>query len=339
MTDENQDLEEQDLYEHLRIVVDKGQSLLRLDKFLIIRTENTSRNRIQNAIDAGNVLVNDKVVKASYKVKPLDIISMVLPHPPRDTEVYPEDIAIDIIYEDDDVIMVNKAPGMVVHPGFNNYTGTLVNALVFHSQQLPQMPGNDGRPGLVHRIDKDTSGLLLVSKNEWAITFLAKQFFDHSITRKYIALVWGDLADDGTVTGYIGRSVKDRKVMAVYDDETKGKWSVTHYKVLERFNYVTLIECQLETGRTHQIRAHMKHIGHPLFNDSTYGGDKILKGTVFNKYRQFVENCFEILPRQALHAKSLGFIHPTTRKFIHFETELPEDISSVIEKWRNYIKE
>lgn len=339
MTDENQDLEEQDLYEHLRIVVDKGQSLLRLDKFLIIRTENTSRNRIQNAIDAGNVLVNDKEVKASYKVKPLDIISMVLPHPPRDTEVYPEDIAIDIIYEDDDVIMVNKAPGMVVHPGFNNYTGTLVNALVFHSQQLPQMPGNDGRPGLVHRIDKDTSGLLLVSKNEWAITFLAKQFFDHSITRKYIALVWGDLIEDGTVTGYIGRSIKDRKVMAVYDDETKGKWSVTHYKVLERFNYVTLIECQLETGRTHQIRAHMKHIGHPLFNDSTYGGDKILKGTVFNKYRQFVENCFEILPRQALHAKSLGFIHPTTRKFIHFETELPEDISSVLEKWRNYIKE
>jgi 23S rRNA pseudouridine1911/1915/1917 synthase len=339
MTDENQDLEEQDLYEHLRIVVDKGQSLLRLDKFLIIRTENTSRNRIQNAIDAGNVLVNDKVVKASYKVKPLDIISMVLPHPPRDTEVYPEDIAIDIIYEDDDVIMVNKAPGMVVHPGFNNYTGTLVNALVFHSQQLPQMPGNDGRPGLVHRIDKDTSGLLLVSKNEWAITFLAKQFFDHSISRKYIALVWGDLIEDGTVTGYIGRSIKDRKVMAVYDDETKGKWSVTHYKVLERFNYVTLIECQLETGRTHQIRAHMKHVGHPLFNDSTYGGDKILKGTVFNKYRQFVENCFEILPRQALHAKSLGFIHPTTRKFIHFETELPEDISSVIEKWRNYIKE
>jgi 23S rRNA pseudouridine1911/1915/1917 synthase len=339
MTDENQDLEEQDLYEHLRIVVDKGQSLLRLDKFLIIRTENTSRNRIQNAIDAGNVLVNDKVVKASYKVKPLDVISMVLPHPPRDTEVYPEDIPIDILYEDDDVIMVNKAPGMVVHPGFNNYTGTLVNALVFHSQQLPQMPGNDGRPGLVHRIDKDTSGLLLVSKNEWAITFLAKQFFDHSITRKYIALVWGDLTEDGTVTGYIGRSIKDRKVMAVYDDESKGKWSVTHYKVLERFNYVTLIECQLETGRTHQIRAHMKHIGHPLFNDSTYGGDKILKGTVFNKYRKFVENCFEILPRQALHAKSLGFIHPSTRKFIHFETELPEDISSVIEKWRNYIKE
>ncbi|WP_395625612.1 RluA family pseudouridine synthase [Daejeonella sp.] len=339
MTDENQDLEEQDLYEHLRIVVDKGQTLLRLDKFLIIRTENTSRNRIQNAIDAGNVLVNDNVVKASYKVKPFDVISMVLPHPPRDTEVYPEDIPIDIIYEDDDVIMVNKAAGMVVHPGFNNYSGTLVNALVFHSQQLPQMPGNDGRPGLVHRIDKDTSGLLLVSKNEWAITFLAKQFFDHSITRKYIALVWGDLAEDGTITGFIGRSVKDRKVMAIYNDENQGKWSVTHYKVLERLNYVTLIECQLETGRTHQIRAHMKHIGHPLFNDSTYGGDRILKGTVFNKYRQFVENCFEILPRQALHAKSLGFIHPTTKEFIHFETELPTDISTVIEKWRNYIKE
>lgn len=339
MIDENQDLEEQDLYEHLRIVVDKGQSLLRLDKFLIIRTENTSRNRIQNAIDAGNVLVNDKVVKASYKVKPLDVISMVLPHPPRDTEVYPENIPLDIVYEDDDVILVNKPAGMVVHPGFNNYSGTLVNALVYHAQQLPQMPGNDGRPGLVHRIDKDTSGLLLISKNEWAITFLAKQFFDHSITRKYIALVWGDLTEDGTITGYIGRSAKDRKVMAVYDDENKGKWSVTHYKVLERFNYVTLVECELETGRTHQIRAHMKHIGHPLFNDSTYGGDRILKGTVFNKYRQFVENCFDLLPRQALHAKSLGFIHPSTRKFIHFETELPDDFKAVLEKWRNYVKD
>lgn len=339
MIDENQDLEEQDLYEHLRIVVDKGQSLLRLDKFLIIRTENTSRNRIQNAIDAGNVLVNDKVVKASYKVKPLDVISMVLPHPPRDTEVYPENIPLDIVYEDDDVILVNKPAGMVVHPGFNNYSGTLVNALVYHAQQLPQMPGNDGRPGLVHRIDKDTSGLLLISKNEWAITFLAKQFFDHSITRKYIALVWGDLTEDGTITGYIGRSGKDRKVMAVYDDENKGKWSVTHYKVLERFNYVTLVECELETGRTHQIRAHMKHIGHPLFNDSTYGGDRILKGTVFNKYRQFVENCFDLLPRQALHAKSLGFIHPSTRKFIHFETELPDDFKAVLEKWRNYVKD
>lgn len=331
--------EEQDLYEHLKIVVDKGQSLLRLDKFLIIRTENTSRNRIQNAIDAGNVLVNDKVVKASYKVKPFDVISVVLPHPPRDTEVYPENIPLDIIYEDDDVIIVNKPAGMVVHPGFNNYSGTLVNALVYHVQQLPQMPGNDGRPGLVHRIDKDTSGLLLVSKNEWAITFLAKQFFDHTINRKYQALVWGDLAEDGTISGYIGRSTKDRKIMTVYDDETKGKWSVTHYKVLERLNYVTLIECELETGRTHQIRAHMKYIGHPLLNDSTYGGDRILKGTVFSKYRQFVENCFNLIPRQALHAQSLGFTHPTTRKFIHFESPLPLDFSSVLEKWRNYVKE
>ncbi|HYK76255.1 MAG TPA: RluA family pseudouridine synthase [Daejeonella sp.] len=333
-----QEAEEQDLYEHFKIVVDKGQSLLRLDKFLIIRIENTSRNRIQNAIEAGNVLVNDKPAKASYKVKPLDVISMVLPHPPRDTEVYPENIPLDILYEDDDVIMVNKPAGMVVHPGFNNYSGTLVNALVYHVQQLPQMPGNDGRPGLVHRIDKDTSGLLLISKNEWAITFLAKQFFDHSISRKYVALVWGDLAENGTVTGYIGRSAKDRKVMDVYDDESKGKWSVTHYRVLERFNYVTLIECELETGRTHQIRAHMKHIGHPLFNDSTYGGNRILKGTVFSKYKQFVENCFELLPRQALHAKSLGFIHPTTRKFIHFDTNLPEDFKAVLDKWKNYLK-
>ncbi|MBC7744708.1 MAG: RluA family pseudouridine synthase [Flavobacterium sp.] len=329
---------EQDLFEHLRIVVDKGQSLIRLDKFLMIRIENASRNRIQNSIEAGNVLVNEQFAKASYKVKPLDIISVVLPHPPRDTEIYPENIPLNFVYEDDDVILINKPAGMVVHPGFNNYSGTLVNALVYHFNQLPQLPGNDGRPGLVHRIDKDTSGLLLVSKNEKAITYLAKQFFDHTISRKYIALVWGDLSVDGKVEGYIGRSTKDRKVMAIFDDPEKGKWSVTHYKVLERFNYVTLIECQLETGRTHQIRAHMKHIGHPLFNDSTYGGNKILKGTVFNKYRQFVENCFSILPRQALHAKSLGFVHPLNKTFMNFDSEIPQDIEAVVEKWRNYIK-
>lgn len=333
------ELGDQDLYEHLRIVVDKGQSLLRLDKFLMIRIENASRNRIQNSIEAGNVLVNEKPAKASYKVKPFDIISVVLPHPPRDTEVYPEDIPLDFVYEDNDVILINKAAGMVVHPGFNNYSGTLVNALVYHFNQLPQLPGNEGRPGLVHRIDKDTSGLLLISKNERAITYLAKQFFDHTISRKYIALVWGDLAEGGKVEGYIGRSAKDRKVMAVFNDPEKGKWSVTHYKVLERFNYVTLIECELETGRTHQIRAHMKHIGHPLFNDSTYGGNKILKGTVFSKYKQFVENCFELLPRQALHAKSLGFVHPVTKEFMYFESEIPGDIAAVIEKWRNYVKE
>lgn len=330
---------EQDLFEHLRIVVDRGQSLLRLDKFLMIRIENASRNRIQNSIEAGNVLVNEKTAKASYKVKPFDVISVVLPHPPRDTEVYPEDIPLDFVYEDDDVILINKAPGMVVHPGFNNYSGTLVNALVYHFNQLPQLPGNEGRPGLVHRIDKDTSGLLLISKNERAITYLAKQFFDHTITRKYIAVVWGDLAEDGKIEGYIGRSTKDRKIMAVYNDPEKGKWSVTHYKVLERFNYVTLIECQLETGRTHQIRAHMKHIGHPLFNDGTYGGNKILKGTVFSKYKQFVENCFELLPRQALHAKSLGFVHPVSREFMNFDTAVPADMAAVIEKWRNYVKE
>ncbi|MFD0748775.1 RluA family pseudouridine synthase [Mucilaginibacter calamicampi] len=338
----NQDAEvfeqdEQDLYEHLRVVVDKGQSLLRIDKFLMHRVENASRNRIQNAIDAENVLVNDKAVKPSYKVKPLDVISVVLPHPPRDTEVYPENLPITIAYEDDDVLVVNKEAGMVVHPGYNNYTGTLVNALVYHFQQLPTLPGNDGRPGLVHRIDKDTSGLLLISKNERSMNYLAKQFFDHTITRKYMALVWGDLEQDGTVTGYIGRSVADRRVMSIYDDPEKGKWSVTHYRVLERLNYVTLIECQLETGRTHQIRAHMKHIGHPLFSDATYGGDKILKGTVFSKYKQFVDNCFELMPRQALHAQTLGFVHPSKKTYIHFEAALPDDFSSVLEKWRKYV--
>ncbi|WP_207428699.1 RluA family pseudouridine synthase [Pedobacter sp. SYSU D00535] len=330
--------EEQDLYEHFRLVVDKGQSLLRIDKFLMHKIENASRNRIQNAIEAGSVLVNEKPIKSSYKVKPMDLISVVLAHPPRDTEVYPENIPLDIMYEDDDVLIVNKPAGMVVHPGYNNYSGTLVNALVYHFQQLPQLPGNDGRPGLVHRIDKDTSGLLLIGKNERSMAYLAKQFFDHTITRRYIALAWGDLVEDGTISGYIGRSMRDRKIMDVYDDESKGKWSVTHYKVLERFGYVTLIECQLETGRTHQIRAHMQHIGHPLFNDATYGGDKILKGTVFSKYRQFIDNCFEVMPRQSLHALSLGFVHPSTKEYIYFESQLPADFQGVLEKWRNYIK-
>jgi 23S rRNA pseudouridine1911/1915/1917 synthase len=332
------DKEESDFFEHFAITVDKGQSLLRIDKFLMLRIENASRSKIQNAIDAENVLVNGKPIKASYKIKPLDQINIVLPHPPRDTEVYPQDIPINIVYEDDDLLLVNKEAGMVVHPGYGNWDGTLVNALVFHFKQLPQLPGNDGRPGLVHRIDKDTSGLLLISKNEKAMTLLAKQFYDHSITRKYLALVWGDLQEDGTITGYIGRSAKDRKVMDVYDDEADGKWSVTHYKVLERFNYVTLISCELETGRTHQIRAHMKHIGHPLFNDSPYGGDKIRKGTLFAKYKQFVENCFQIIPRQALHAQTLGFIHPTKKEIVYFESELPEDFTQVLEKWRAYLK-
>jgi len=332
-----QEEEEQDLFEHFNIVVDKGQSLLRIDKFLMHRIENASRNRIQNAIDAGNVLVNKQTIKASYKVKPFDEISIVYAQPPRDTEVYPEDIPLDIVYEDDDLLVVNKPAGMVVHPGYNNYTGTLVNALAFHFDQLPTLPGNDGRPGLVHRIDKDTSGLLLISKNEITMTKLAKQFFDHSITRKYIALAWGDIENDGRIEGYIGRSLKNRIIQDVYDDEEKGKWSVTNYQVLERLNYVTLVSCQLETGRTHQIRTHMKHIGHPLFNDANYGGDKILKGTTFSKYKQFVTNCFDLMPRQALHAKTLGFIHPTTKEYMEFEAPLPADFDAVLTKWRNYL--
>lgn len=331
-----QELDDQELYEHFKITVDKGQSLLRIDKFLMNRIENASRNRIQNAIGTGSVLVNGQEIKPSYKVKPLDEITVVLPHPPRDTEVYPEDIPLEIPYEDDDILLVNKTAGMVVHPGYNNYTGTLVNALVFHFNQLPKLPGNEGRPGLVHRIDKDTSGLLIIAKNEWAMTYLAKQFYDHSISRRYWALVWGDLTEDGTITGYIGRSLKDRKVMSVYDDPDKGKWSVTHYRILERFHYVTLIECQLETGRTHQIRAHMQSIGHPLFNDAVYGGNRIVKGTSFSKFKKFVENCFELLPRQALHAKSLGFKHPVSKEIMEFESELPADFDNCLQKWRGY---
>lgn len=328
--------EDQDLFEHFNIVVDKGQSLLRIDKFLMHRIENASRNRIQNAIDAGNVLVNKTTIKASYKVKPFDEISIVYAQPPRDTEVYPENIPLDIVYEDHDLLVVNKPAGMVVHPGFNNYTGTLVNALAFHFEQLPTLPGNDGRPGLVHRIDKDTSGLLLISKNEITMTKLAKQFFDHSINRKYAALVWGDVEADGRVEGYIGRSLKNRIVMDVYTDEERGKWSATNYYVLERFGQVTLINCILETGRTHQIRAHMKSIGHPLFADANYGGDKILKGMSSAKYNQFVNNSFEIMPRQALHAQVLGFIHPSTNQYMEFESPLPPDFTAVVERWRKY---
>lgn len=331
--------EEQELYEHVRIVVEKGVNPVRIDKFLMNRIENTSRNRIQNAIDSGSVRVNDKTIKASYKVKPADIITVVLPDPPRDTEVYPEDIPIDIVYEDDDVLLVNKEAGMVVHPGYNNYSGTLVNALTYHLNQLPVMPGNTGRPGLVHRIDKDTSGLLIIAKNEWAMTYLAKQFFEHSISRKYVALVWGDIEQDGSVSGYIGRDIKDRRIMSLYDDPEKGKWSVTHYKVLERLGMVTLIECQLETGRTHQIRAHMKSIGHPLFGDTSYGGDRIVKGTSFSKYKQFVDNCLSILPRQALHAKSLGFEHPVSKQRMDFEVPLPQDMEQVLERWRAYAQQ
>lgn len=329
--------EEQELYEHFRIEVDKGQGLLRIDKYLMNRLENASRTKIQAAADVGSILVNEKPVKSSYKVKPLDVISIVLPTPPRDTEIVAEDIPLDIVYEDTDVLIVNKKPGMVVHPGYNNTSGTLVNALAWHLKGLAFAEENNVRPGLVHRIDKNTSGLLVIAKSEFAMTHLAKQFFDHSIERTYQALVWGDLPEDkGTITGYIGRSAKDRKVFQLYDDAEKGKWSVTHYKVIERLNYVTLIECRLETGRTHQIRVHLKSIGHPIFSDDTYGGNHILKGTVFARYKQFVENCFTLMPRQGLHAKSLGFVHPITKKNILFESELPTDFREVVEKWRHY---
>lgn len=329
--EEEEEEEARGLYEHFRFTADPGQAPLRLDKFLVDRLSGTARNRIQNAAKAGNIWVNAKAEKSNYKVKPGDVVSIVLPHPPRHVELEPENIPVRIVYEDDDLLVVDKDPGMVVHPGFGNFTGTLVNALMYHL-------GGE-KPFLVHRIDKDTSGLLLVAKTEEAQTFLARQFFDHSIERKYRALVWGNFAEDeGTVTGNIARSVQDRKVMAVYPDGEKGKHAVTHYRVVERFGYVCFVECVLETGRTHQIRCHMKYVKHPLFNDATYGGDRILKGTTFTKYRQFVENCFAILSRQALHAATLGFEHPRTRKWMRFESPLPSDMAQVLEKWRVYSK-
>jgi len=335
--DKNEEIEEiEELYEHHRFVADAKQSLLRIDKFLINRIENTSRNKIQNAAKAGNILVNELAVKQNYKVKPGDIISVVMSEPPREIEIIPQDIELQIIYEDEDIIIINKEPGMVVHPAYGNYTGTLVNALSFLF--LPfQQSENPPQVCLVHRIDKDTSGVMIVAKNEFAQTKLAHDFFHRTIERKYQALVWGNLEDDsGTITGHIGRSLKDRKVMTVFPDGEYGKHAITHWKMTERFGYVSLVECQLETGRTHQIRAHMKYIGHPLFNDATYGGDQILKGTTFTKYRQFIQNCFKIIPRQALHAKSLGFMHPTKNEKMHIETELPQDMLDVIEKWRAY---
>ena len=334
-----EDGEEDELYEHYSITVDKGQAPLRIDKFLFNRMENTSRNRIQLAAEAGNIRVNDVPVKSNYKVKPLERISLVLPYPLRKVEIIPQDIPINIVYEDDDIIVINKNAGMVVHPGHGNYDGTLVNALTYHLKDLPLFATGDMRAGLVHRIDKNTSGLLVVAKNERAHTHLARQFFHHTIERRYVALVWGDMeSDEGTITGNIGRSTYDRMQMGVFPpDSGIGKHAVTHYKVLERFGYVTLVECRLETGRTHQIRAHMKHIGHPLFNDERYGGNIILRGTTFTKYKQFVNNCFEIMPRQGLHAKSLGFVHPSGNEPMYFESELAADMQACIDKWRGYV--
>ena len=331
--------ENQDLYEHFHFVAQKGQQPLRVDKYLMNYIENATRSKIQQAAKDGNVYVNDVIVKSNYKVKPNDVVRVLFEHPPYEFLLVPEDIPLTIVYEDDTLLVVNKPSGMVVHPGHGNYSGTLINALTFHFDNLPNNSSN--RPGLVHRIDKDTSGLLVVAKTEEAMTHLAKQFFDKTSEREYIALVWGDVKEDqGTIEGAIGRHPKNRLQNTVFigDDAHKGKPAVTHYKVLERFGYVTLVSCQLETGRTHQIRVHFKHIGHTLFNDERYGGDRILKGTSYSKYKQFVENCFSLLPRQALHAKTLGFVHPVTKEKIKFDSPMPDDIAQCLEKWRNYSK-
>lgn len=333
--EEKNDLQEdeQELFEHYRIQVDPGQGQIRIDKFLMDRLDNASRTKIQEAAIAGNIRVNDQEIKSNYKIKPGDDIRILLPHPQREIEVIAEDIPLDIVYEDSDLILINKRAGMVVHPGHGNRSGTLLNAVKFYLKDNAP----DAEPLMVHRIDKDTSGLLLMAKNEPAQTHLSSQFYYHSIHRSYLALVWGDLEKDaGTITGHIGRSPRDRKMMTVFPHGKSGKHAVSHYYVIERFGYVTAVECQLETGRTHQIRAHMKYLGHPLFNDERYGGNRIKKGTTFTKYKQFIENAFKLCPRQALHAKSIGFKHPSTGKYIAFESNIPEDMDAVMKKWRSY---
>lgn len=341
MNKENEDISiiesEDALFERFRIVCDKGQEPYRIDKFLANRIEKTSRTKIQYAADAQCILVNGKAVKSNYKIKAHDEIVILLPERVNEYSVKPEDIPLNIIYEDEDVIVINKNAGMVVHPGLGNFTGTLVNALLYHYEQLPEKPDEPYRPGLVHRIDKNTSGILLCAKNEYSMQHLAKQFFDHSVKRKYQTLVWGEFEEEeGTITGNIGRHPRFRKLFTVLKNPEEGKHAITHFRVLENLGYVSLVECVLETGRTHQIRVHMKHIGHPIFNDDTYDGNRIVKGTVYTKYKQFVENCFTLIPRQALHAKSLGFIHPKTKKEMHFESELPKDFQQALDKWRAY---
>ena len=332
--------ERDDLYEHFRFVADKGQSPLRVDKYLMNKVENATRSRIQKSAKEGNIFVNDIIVKSNYKVKANDVVTVLFEHPPYEMLLTPEDLPIDIVYEDDALLVINKAAGMVVHPGHGNYSGTLINALAFHFDNLPN--NSSDRPGLVHRIDKDTTGLLVVAKTEEAMAHLSKQFFNKTTEREYVAIAWGAMKEEhGTIEGHIGRHPKNRLQNTVYlhqDDLDKGKPAVTHYKVLEHLGYVTLVSCKLETGRTHQIRVHMKHIGHTLFNDERYGGSAILKGTTFSKYKQFVDNCFKVLPRQALHAKTLGFIHPTTNEFMRFEAPIPEDMEACLYKWRNYSK-
>lgn len=337
--------EEQELYEHHRFEVDKGQQMLRIDKYLLHKLAHASRTKIQAASEAGNIQVNGKAVKSSYKVKPKDVITILLPHPPKNFELIPENIPLKIIYEDSDILLVDKRAGMVVHPAFGHERGTLVNALLYHFENLPPLTAKVGtdiyapRPGLVHRIDKNTSGVVIIAKNEISLTILTKKFFDHDLDRRYVALVWGNLTEDfGTIDVNVGRSLRNRKVMDVFRNGELGKRAITHYTVLERFGYVTLVECKLETGRTHQIRVHMKSIGHPVFNDADYGGDQVLKGNVSSKYKQFVQNCFDICPRQALHARLLEIAHPATGKIMRFESQVPEDMSRLIEKWRHYAR-
>ena len=328
-----------ELFEHFRFTADPGQTPLRIDKFLFNYLENTSRSRIQSAANAGNILSNGSPVKPNYRVKPGDLVTIVLPHPPRKIELIPQDIPLDIVYEDEDIILLNKQSGLVVHPGYGNYSGTLINALMYHLKDNPLFHSGEERPGLVHRIDKNTSGLLVVAKNELALNKLASQFFHKTSKRTYSALVWGDMKEkEGTIVGNIGRNPKNRKQMHVFPDGDQGKEAVTHYRVLEQLGYVNLVECRLETGRTHQIRVHFQYLGHPLFNDPEYGGDRILRGTTFTKYKQFVQNCFDLLPGQALHARTLGFIHPSSGKEMLFEAPLPEGFSKVLHKWRTYIQ-
>lgn len=339
MTKEPTSDDNDELFEHYHFTAAKGQEPLRVDKYLMNFVENASRNKIQKAAKSGNIFVNGTTVKSNHKVKAGDEVKVLMSYPPYENLLEPEDIPIDIVYEDDHLLVVNKEAGMVVHPGHGNYSGTLINALIYHFSNLPKNSSN--RPGLVHRIDKDTSGLLVIAKTEDAMTHLSNQFFHKTSQREYVALVWGDVEqDEGTIEGNIGRHPKNRLQNTVFldDEEDKGKPAITHYNVIERFGYVTLVSCKLETGRTHQIRVHMKHIGHTLFNDERYGGHMILKGTNFSKYKQFVENCFTALPRQALHAKTLGFEHPVTGEFLSFTSELPDDFQSCIEKWRNYAK-
>ena len=337
MTGESAEIQE--LFEHFRFTADPGQTTLRVDKFLINKLEDTSRSRIQAAANAGNILANDTPVKPNYRVKPGDVVSVVLPHPPRKIELIPENIPLQMVYEDEDLLVVNKPSGLVVHPGYGNYTGTLVNALMYHMKDNPIFQSGDERPGLVHRIDKNTSGLLVVAKNELALNKLASQFFHKTSKRTYHALVWGDMKEEeGTIYGHLGRNPKNRKQMHVFPDGDQGKEAITHFRVLERLGYVNLVECKLETGRTHQIRVHFQYKAHPLFNDPEYGGDRILRGTTFTKYKQFVQNCFDLLPGQALHAKTLGFVHPKTGQDMLFEAPLPEGLSAVLNKWQTYIQ-